>query len=89
MSRHSVFHFDTSTLFRQFKKHIGMSPKAYIEQTRMKRAADLLQHSTLSIGEIARNVPMMMLITFTVPLKKTTAYAYNSGEKNPAAQSCR
>lgn len=40
-------------LIRQFKKHLGITPRAYLIKMRMRKVAALLGRSTLSIGEIA------------------------------------
>ncbi len=42
-----------STFKREFKKHFGDTPANYIRTRRMKKAADLLTHSTLSVSEIS------------------------------------
>ncbi len=44
---------DRSTLFRQFKKRFGQSPKAFLDQLRFTQAQRLLLESKLSITAIA------------------------------------
>ena len=45
-----------STLRRAFIKHVGMSPKVYINQTRMAYAEYLLKNTNMSIFEISSKV---------------------------------
>lgn len=42
-----------STFKREFKKHFNDTPANYIRNKRMKKAADLLMHTSLSISEIS------------------------------------
>ena len=42
-----------STFKREFKKHFDDTPASYIRNKRMKKAADLLRHSSLTISEIS------------------------------------
>ncbi|GAB4376773.1 MAG: AraC family transcriptional regulator [Elainellaceae cyanobacterium] len=39
-----------------FRRQTGMSPKAYIQQLRLQKAKELLQHSNFSVWQIARQV---------------------------------
>ncbi|WP_312608331.1 AraC family transcriptional regulator [Agrobacterium pusense] len=48
-ARLSVFHFS-----RMFKESLGLSPQAYLTSLRIKKAAELLAESDLSILEIAQ-----------------------------------
>jgi len=43
-------------LCRLFKKQIGISPSRYLEGERLSRAAELLQHTSLRVAEVARAV---------------------------------
>lgn len=45
-----------STFKREFKKHFNDTPAHYIRSKRMKKAADLLMHSSLTISEISFQV---------------------------------
>ncbi len=45
-----------STFKREFKKHFDDTPASYIRNKRMKKAADLLVHSSLSVSEISFQV---------------------------------
>lgn len=42
-----------STFKREFKKHFNDTPASYIRTKRMKKAADLLCHSSLTVSEIS------------------------------------
>ena len=44
---------DPAHLARAFRAHYGMTPGAYLRETRVRRAADALSHSSTPIGEIA------------------------------------
>ncbi len=48
-----TFQVDRATIFRAFKQNLGMSPKAYIEQIRLDRAANLLREGKMSIKQVA------------------------------------
>lgn len=45
-----------STFKREFKKHFGDTPARYIRNKKMKKAADLLCYSSLSVSEISFQV---------------------------------
>jgi AraC family transcriptional regulator of arabinose operon len=51
-----VAHLSRSRLTHLFSEHLGVSPQRFVERERMARAAQLLDFSDLSIGEIARAV---------------------------------
>ncbi len=44
---------DRSTLYRDFVKRFGVPPKAFAEEWVMRRAADLLKRSAMSVQEVA------------------------------------
>lgn len=50
-ARLSTFHFA-----RMFKQSVGMPPRVYLTQLRMEKACELLQHTDLSITQIAQEV---------------------------------
>lgn len=45
-----------STLFRAFSTVAGMSPKEYLDRYRMRRAAELLRSTSLTVASIASSV---------------------------------
>lgn len=45
-----------SHLFREFKAHLGKSPKEYLSEFRIKYSCSLLKNTNLSIGAIAASV---------------------------------
>jgi transcriptional regulator GlxA family with amidase domain len=45
-----------SHLFRSFETVLGVSPKEYLTDFRLKQACDLLEHSSLSITAIANSI---------------------------------
>lgn len=45
-----------SYLCRLFKEKLGLSPKQYITEFKMKTAAKLLEETSLSVGQVARSV---------------------------------
>ena len=51
LSRH--FGYDESSIFRKFKKHVGLSPKEYIIQQRIALAKGLICQTDLSLDKIA------------------------------------
>lgn len=59
-----------ATLSRKCKDELGMSPRAYIVQTRMEHACNLLQADTLSVSEIAYAVGFESLAYFSRSFKK-------------------
>lgn len=49
-------HCSVSQVFRYTRKYFGMSPANYINSVRLRRAAELLELTRESVGEIARSV---------------------------------
>ncbi len=47
------FGYDESSIFRKFKRHVGLSPKEYIIQQRIALAKGLICQSELNLDEIA------------------------------------
>lgn len=47
---------DRSYLYRLFKEKLGVSPKKYIMEYKLKTAAKLLRETSLSIGQVALSV---------------------------------
>lgn len=46
-------HISESCFRRTFKEHFGISPKEYIQKSKIQKAKELLQNSSLSINEIS------------------------------------
>lgn len=61
-----------STLFRQFRKTLGLSPKEYLEQYRIRRAKHLLRTTDLTIGSISVSVGYDNGLYFSKVFKKAT-----------------
>jgi len=61
-----------ATLSRKCKEELGMSPGAYITETRLQHARNLLQANTLSVSEIAYAVGFESLAYFSRSFKKHT-----------------
>lgn len=57
-------------LFALFKKAIGVSPKEYIVDYRMKKACALLQNNVLSVGNVAYSVGYKDQLTFSRMFKE-------------------
>jgi transcriptional regulator GlxA family with amidase domain len=80
MARHgglSVFHFS-----RVFHKTVGQSPHEFLTATRMRSARELLEHSDLGVGEIAKRTGYRRPSHFTQAFKERTGMtpsAYRSG----------
>lgn len=58
------------TLYKEVKKSYGLTPKMWIDQNRLQRAAFLLQHSEKSIAEIASECGFSTLSWFGVRFKQ-------------------
>lgn len=63
-----------STLFRQFRKYLGISPKEYLDSYRIRRAEYLLRHTDLTIGSISVSVGYDNGLYFSKVFKKATGY---------------
>ncbi len=64
------FSFSTSYLTRLFKESAGITPTQYIDEIRMKKAIELLNHPVLSIGQIAEAVGYQNQFYFTRRFRK-------------------
>ncbi|MBP2623577.1 AraC family transcriptional regulator [Streptococcus oricebi] len=53
-----------------FKKHLGVSCMEYLIQFRLRKAAELLEHSTISILEVAQQIGFNNLSNFNRQFKK-------------------
>ena len=49
-------HLSPSRFFVLFKRTMGISPTAYVQEARLRKAQDLLLHSNLPVGEVGREV---------------------------------
>lgn len=65
-----AIHIDRRYLRNLFVKHTGKSTKAYLDELRMERAAELLVFSELSIGIIAMSVGYDDQLSFSKTFKK-------------------
>ena len=63
-------HFSPTHFMNFFKKHLGVSCMEYVIQFRLRKAAELLQHSTLPILEIATQSGFNNLSNFNRQFKK-------------------
>lgn len=61
-----------STLFRVFTRHLGCSPKEYLERCRIRKASHLLRSSSLTIGAISVSVGYDNGLYFSKAYKKIT-----------------
>lgn len=75
----SYIGIDRSYLYRLFKEKMGVSPKRYIIEYKLKTAARLLRETTLSIGQVARSAGFEDQLYFSTAFsrffqKSPTAY---------------
>lgn len=49
-----VFHFSADYLSRLMRAHYGFTAKEYIQQLRLKRAMELLSHTSIPVEQVAR-----------------------------------
>jgi len=59
-----------STLFREFRECLDLSPKEYLDNYRVRRAAFLLRSSGLSIGSVAASVGYTDALYFSKVFRK-------------------
>ena len=70
-------------LVHAFKKKYGVSPIAYLNQVRCKEAQSLLEHSDLSVAEIAISVGFNSISHFSETYKKYCGVSPSATRKNP------
>ena len=70
-----AIHIDRRYLRNLFVKHTGKSTKAYLDELRMERAAELLVSSELGIGIIAMSVGYDDQLSFSKAFKKHFSYS--------------
>lgn len=62
----------TSEALRCFKRTIGMTPVAYIQDFRIKKARNLLEHTTMSMSEIADSCGFKDMSYFSKTFREKT-----------------
>jgi AraC-like DNA-binding protein len=81
------------TIYRMFKTFFGVTPRGYIEQRRMERAAQLLRRTGLQIRQIARRLQYENPFYFSKCFKEYFGLAprqwRNSTEPAPVQRPCR
>lgn len=68
---------------RQFKKSFKQTPKEYLKQERIRRAANLLMESNMNISELARFLGYTDVYQFSQQFKKTYHISPNNYRKYP------
>jgi len=73
------------TLLRRFQDGVGMTPGAWLERERVVRAQEILESTTLTLGEVAQQCGYRSLETFRVAFKRQlgippAAYRQRFGE---------
>ncbi len=73
-----------SYLYRLFKKAYDMSPQTYVIHYRIERAKQLLESTTIGIGEISESVGYKSQHAFSKAFRKVTGVSpkYYRGERN-------
>lgn len=67
-----VLFLDEGYLYNLFIRHLGQSPKAYLNHCRLEKACKLLKNTDLQIGEIARSVGYEDALQFSRFFKRQT-----------------
>lgn len=65
-----LFHMNTTTLKKAFREQYGLSMAAHMKQHRLNKAAELLQTTALSVGEIAGAVGFSSQSRFAEAFRK-------------------
>lgn len=60
-----------STLYRQFVDSLGVSPKQYLDEFRMRRACGLLKDTELTVGAVASSVGIVSQFYFTKVFRRS------------------
>lgn len=68
--------------FKAFNKHVGVSPKALLEQMRIERAKELILTCEMSIPHIARQCGYNKENSFWVAFRRTTGMAPKEFQRN-------
>ena len=77
-----------SHLYRSFQTTIGMSPKEYLTDFRIKQACDLLKHSQLSITAIANSVGFDNSLYFSKTFHKNKGVSPKVYRQNKRNELC-
>ena len=75
-----------STLFRVFTRHLGCSPKEYLERCRIRRASYLLRSTQLTIGAISVSVGYDNGLYFSRAYKKLTGLSPSQYRRESSAE---
>ena len=71
----NYMHMSTRSFLRYFKNLTGQTPAAYITQTRMEVAKNLLEESDLSVSEIMDKIGVSSISSFSKTFKKYYGYS--------------
>ena len=63
-------HMSRSVFALRFREVVGIPPRAYLTECRMKRACDLLKHPGISVKEIAHRVGYASVSAFSTAFKR-------------------
>lgn len=74
-------HLDNQYLYNIFKKHLHISPKAYLNNIRVTKAKQLLIETSLTVAEIANSVGYEDTFQFSKFFKKQTGSSPNMFKK--------
>lgn len=72
---------DRSYFSSLFKRHVGMSPQAFLIRFRMDKAAELLKNRTLDVGDVARSVGYDDPLLFSRMFKNVKGVSPNAYRK--------
>lgn len=68
----AIMHMEKSYFLRQFKKNIGKTPMAYVNQVKIDRAKDLIENSDMNITQISEFLGFSSIHHFSNSFKKIT-----------------
>jgi two-component system response regulator YesN len=77
-----IFHFSPQYLAKKFKEEYGTTIMNYLTQLRIEKAFSLLDHTELSIQEVASESGFENLNYFSKVFKKNTGITPSSYRKN-------
>jgi AraC-like DNA-binding protein len=64
-------HMEKTYFIKQFKKHIGATPLAYLKRVKMEKAKDLIINSDMNITQISDFLGYLSIQHFSNDFKKT------------------